>query len=70
MTTHTVTFTVNGHTYTGIRSGYAECDECRKRIYARSRTEAADGMTAHDWQQARDMAAERAQRADDTAFYG
>ena len=32
-------------------------------------TDAADERTAHDWQQARDMAAERAQRADDAALY-
>ena len=28
-----------------------------------------DGMTAADWQQAQDAAAERAQRADDAALY-
>ena len=29
-----------------------------------------DGMTAADWQQAQDAAAERAQAADDAALYG
>lgn len=29
-----------------------------------------DGMTAADWQQAQDAAAERAQRADDAVTYG
>lgn len=29
-----------------------------------------DGMTAADWQQVQAAAAERAQRADDAAFYG
>ena len=29
-----------------------------------------DGMTAQDWQQAQDAAAERAQAADDAALYG
>ena len=29
-----------------------------------------DGMTAQDWQQAHDAAAERAQRTDDAALYG
>lgn len=31
---------------------------------------ADDGMTAADWQQARDVAVEQAQRADDARFYG
>ena len=68
--TYTETFTVDGRTYTATVSGNPACRECKQRIYARSRTDADDGMTERDWQQAQAAAAERAQRRDDAAFYG
>ena len=68
--THTYTLTVAGMTYTATSTGYPACRECVGRIYAHSRTDATDGMTAADWQQAQAARAERAQAADDARFYG
>lgn len=68
--THTTTVTIDGHTYTATSTLHPVCQATVARMYASSYPDADDGMTAHDWQQVRDAAAERAQRADDAALYG
>ena len=68
--THTTTATIDGRTYTATSTLHPVCQSTVARMYANSYPDADDGMTAADWQQAQDAAAERAQAADDAALYG
>ena len=68
--THTTTVTIDGCTYVATSTLHPVCQATVARMYANSYPDAGDGMTAQDWQQAQDAAAERAQAADDAATYG
>ena len=68
--THTTTATIDGRTYTATSTLHPVCQATVARMYANSYPDAGDGMTAQDWQQAQDAAAERAQAQDDAVTYG
>jgi len=67
--THTTTVTIDGRTYTATSTLHPVCQSTVARMYANSYPDADDGMTAADWQQSQDAAAERAQAQDDAVTY-
>lgn len=67
--THTITVTIDGHTYTATSTLHPACQATVARMYASSYPDTGDGMTAADWQAVRESATERAQRQDDAALY-
>ena len=74
MTTYVETLTLSDGTLVEMTSTRTPQQRARFEHLCRlfgcwERPELVDERTAHDWQQARDMAAERAQRADDAALY-